>query len=112
MTPFGQALEQLLHENHVSQSELARRLDLTSSAVNSWVKGKSLPTRDNINRIEDELAVDPRGSLLAAAGYSQNNDAEGPTVESLIRTHPRLDAEDKRVILRILRLALDRHTET
>lgn len=108
---FGHALDQLLVERGISQAALARRLDVTSSAVNLWVKGRAQPTRDNIERIEDELAVEPRGELLQAAGYSPAANGSEPTVESLIRADPGLDAEDKRVILRILRLARERHPE-
>lgn len=111
MTAFGDALLQLLQERHMSQNELGRRLGLSGAAVNLWVKGRSTPTRESVELVEDELAIEPRGSLLTAAGYSTNA-TDQPTVESLIRADPGLDGEDKRVILRILRLARERHAET
>lgn len=110
MNKLGPALDQILTERGISQSELARRLDVTASAVNQWARGRATPSRDNIVRIEDELAVEPRGSLLALAGYT-SDDSEAPTVESLIRADPTLDPEDRRVILRIIRMARERFAQ-
>lgn len=95
----------------MTQAALARQLGISAQAVSAWLSSNVVPTRENVTRIEDELAVEPRGSLLTAAGYSIDGEAEPPTVESLLRADPGLDAEDKRVILRILRLARERHTE-
>ena len=108
MALLGDALAQLLAERGISQNELGRRLGVTGSAVNLWVRGRSKPSREHIERIEDELTVDPRGSLLRLAGYSSDSD-NTPTVESLIRADPGLDPEDKRVLLRVILLARERH---
>jgi transcriptional regulator with XRE-family HTH domain len=107
LTRFGDALTQLLHERGISQSELGRRLGVTAQSVNLWTKG-GRPSRENIERIEDELAVEPRGFLLNLAGYSTGGDQGEPTVESLIRADSGLDAEDKRVLLRIIAMARER----
>jgi len=107
VTQLADALTQLLHERGLSQSELARRLDVTGSAVNLWANGRSRPSREHIERLEDELAVNPRGSLLELAGYHSGEDGT-PTVESLIRADPGLDPEDKRVLLRIIAMARER----
>ena len=111
MSTFAEALRALLDERNISQAELARRLGLSAQSVSAWTTGSVTPTRDNVARVEDELAVEPRGSLISAAGYR----TEGPpqvTVESLIRSDPGLDPEDKRVLLRIIRMARDRYAET
>jgi transcriptional regulator with XRE-family HTH domain len=104
---LGDAIDQLLHERGLSQSELGRRLDVTGSAVNLWARGKAKPSREHLERIEDELAVEPRGSLLELAGYS-TADPAGPTLESLIRADPGLYPEDKRIFLRLIRMARER----
>lgn len=109
---FGDALTQLLHERGISQSELGRRLGVTGSAVNLWVNSRAKPSRDHLERIEDELAVDPRGSLLNLAGYSSDGEPGAATVESLIRADPGLDPEDKRVLLRIIAMARERHARS
>lgn len=110
MTQLGDALAQLLHERGMSQSELGRRLGITGSAVNLWTRGKSRPSRENLERIEDELAVEPRGTLVRLAGYATPAD-DNPTVEALLRADPGLDPEDKRAILRVIRLARERYAE-
>jgi transcriptional regulator with XRE-family HTH domain len=107
---FAEALRALLDERNVRQAELARRLGLSAQSVSAWITGSVTPTRENVVRIEDELAVDPRGSLLALAGYASDGVPE-PTVESLIRVDPGLDPEDKRVILRIIRMARERYAQ-
>lgn len=107
MSRFTDSLSELLHDRGMSQNELGRRLGVTSAAVSLWTQGKANPSRDHVERIEDELAVEPRGSLLEAAGYSVD-DPGGPTVESLIRADPGLHPEDKRVFLRLIRMARDR----
>jgi len=107
---FTDALSQLLHERGISQNRLGERLGVTGSAVSLWVNGKSMPTRENVERIEDELAVQPRGSLLELAGY-RGDDGDGPTVESLIRADPGLSAEDKRTFLHLIRLARERFAD-
>jgi len=110
MGAFGQTVETLLSERAMSQAELGRRLGISAQAVSSWLRGGIIPTRENVERVEDELSVEPRGYLLQIAGYSTDGPPE-PTVESLIRADPGLDPEDKRVILRILRLARERHPQ-
>jgi len=110
VSAFGDALKQLLAERNISQNELGRRLDLTGEAVSLWINARTVPKRENVELIEDELAVEPRGSLVQLAGYSTNGLTE-VTVESAIRADPGLDPEDKRVLLRILRLARERHPE-
>lgn len=109
MTTFGDTLKALLRERDLPQAELARRLDITPQAVSAWISGGTIPTHGNVTRLEQELDVTPRGFLLAAAGYTANPPDEQPTVESLIRTDPGLDPEDKRVLLRIILLARERH---
>jgi len=108
---FAETLRALLQERHLSQAELARRVGVSAQAVSGWFAAGNTPTRENVELIEDELAVEPRGSLISLAGYSTNGLAAEVTVESAIRADRGLDPEDKRVLLRILRLARERHPE-
>jgi transcriptional regulator with XRE-family HTH domain len=85
----------------MSQAELARRLDVSAQAISSWIHSSTRPTRENLERAEDELAV-KYGTLLGLADYSTNGSEPEPTIEALIRKDPGLDAEDKRVLLRML----------
>lgn len=108
MSTFSDALTALLQERDITQAGLARRLGLTPQAVSAWVTGSTTPSRDNVEALEDELAVEPRGWLLNLAGYSSDTEPGSPTVESLIRVDPGLDPEDKRVLLRIIAMARER----
>jgi len=108
VSAFSDALRALLQERNATQSGLARRLGLTPQAVSAWITGSTTPSRENITALEDELAVEPRGSLLNLAGYTADDGAGTPTVESLIRADPGLDPEDKRVLLRIITMARER----
>src|SRR5262245_54662540 len=110
MGTFADSLRALLEERGVSQRELARRLGITAQAVNSWLNAGIIPARERVERVEDELAVEPRGSLLDQAGYS----TDGPqtlTAEALIRADPHILPEDKRAVLHILRIARERYTQ-
>lgn len=107
---FGETLRVLLEERGISQAALARRVGVSPQAVSGWINGAT-PSHDNVIRVEDELAVEPRGSLLKQAGYNVDDTGEAPTVESLIRSDPGLAAEDKRVLLRIIALARERHPQ-
>jgi len=107
---FAEALRALLDERNMRQAELARRVGVSTQSISVWVNGTSTPSRDNVIRLEDELAVEPRGYLLNLAGYS-TGPPESPTVESLIRADPGLDPEDKRVLLRMIRLMRERHPQ-
>lgn len=110
VTQLGDALAQLLHERVMSQSELGRRLGITGSAVNLWVKGRANPSREHIEDIEDELDVSPRGSLLELAGYAVDAH-DGPTPESLLRHDPGLYPEDRRAFIHLIRMARERFAQ-
>lgn len=111
MATFAEALRALLDERNMRQAELARRLGVSSQSVSLWILGTSKPSHNNVVRLEDELAVEPRGWLVELAGYSANGPAEPATVESLVRADPGLHPEDKRVLLRMIRLMRERHPQ-
>jgi len=111
MGTFADALRALLAERGMSQRELARRLGVSAQAVNSWFTGGITPARENVERVEDELAVEPRGWLLELAGYSANAPQPSVSPEVAIRGDPGLHPEDKRALLHVLRIARERHTQ-
>lgn len=46
---FASNLKRLLNAKDMSAAELARRLDVSKSAVSDWLKGKSLPRTDKVD---------------------------------------------------------------
>jgi len=111
MGTFSDALRALLAERGMSQRELARRLGISAQAINSWLNTGITPARENVERVEDELAVEPRGWLLELAGYSANAPQSTVSPEVAIRGDPGLHPEDKRALLHVLRIARERHTQ-
>lgn len=78
--PFQRELAALVRQMDLTQSELARRADLSQSYVSGMVKSGSAPTRNVVLQIADGLELDfeMRGRLLRAAGYA---DEAGDTPE-------------------------------
>lgn len=101
MSAFGQALWSELKERGLSQTDLARMMGLTSSAVSGWVTGAKTPSRSNAERIEELLDIKPRSSLrrlLVAPDAS-----EGVPLEHYIRSDDSIPEEDRFALLRIMR---------
>lgn len=64
---FAANLNKLLEENLMSQAELADRMGLARSVINSWAQGNAIPKKESIYKIAqifgvepDELLYDPR----------------------------------------------------
>lgn len=64
-------LQELMEQANISQSELARRLNVTHGAVNKWVAGVARPTVDNLIALSvifdctmDELVADAKIDML------------------------------------------------
>ena len=57
---FGQALEYQLVLEGITQKELARRMNLSEATVSKWINDLSLPSLENLSRIEEVLHVSLR----------------------------------------------------
>jgi len=57
---FGQALEYQLILKGIIQKELARRMNLSEAIVSKWINDLSLPSLENLSRIEEVLHVSLR----------------------------------------------------
>lgn len=55
---FGERLGDIMARERVDQSELARRLDITSQAVNQWLKQKTTPKGARLGQIAKALGVE------------------------------------------------------
>lgn len=101
MTAFGQALDHELKAKGLNQTDLARMMGLTSSAVSGWVTGAKSPGKANAQRIEELLDVQPRGSLRRLL-VAPDSPMDLP-VEHYIRSDETIPEEDRFALLRIMR---------
>lgn len=67
---FADRLRQALQDRRMSQSNLAKKLELSESAVSQWMSGKKMPSSDTIEALATELDV--------PAGWLAFDDGEGP----------------------------------
>lgn len=56
---FAQRLNILLKENNITQSELAKKLNIAKSSVNGWCKGSAFPRMNKIIELAFIFHVDP-----------------------------------------------------
>ncbi|MGH7343029.1 MAG: helix-turn-helix domain-containing protein [Candidatus Rokuibacteriota bacterium] len=103
---FADRLLAELDVRGMRQAELARRLDVSPQAVSQWVTRKSEPGRDTLVRLEDLLDLN-RGELLALLGFRNPDDEPAPlvTLEEAIRSDESISPENKRALLRFVKLA-------
>lgn len=66
-----------------SASELGRMLGVSDVTANDWLKGKTLPRREQCIRIADTLGV-PMWDVLEGAGYSVTQDDSYNTFATII----------------------------
>lgn len=79
---FGRWLDVTMQNNKIKGTDLARRLEVTDSAVSRWRKGAVIPAPDATARLAKILGVDPV-RLLVTAGH-----LEGDTVGASPYTTP------------------------
>lgn len=59
---------------HMSQAELARKLEVSAQAVSDWLRGDTLPRPELMAKIEDILGVPMRAwTVEIPEGEPQNN---------------------------------------
>lgn len=80
---FGDALQRIRRSRHISQAELARRIDVNHSYISRLESGQRAPSLDLIARIEAHLDLDDQECRLLrrGAGYLR-------TVEALVLADP------------------------
>jgi transcriptional regulator with XRE-family HTH domain len=84
----------------VSQVQIADRLGVEQPAVSKWARGMRRVPIDILPPIEELCGV-PKGTILRRAGYVDDQPTED--LETAIRSHPRLDARVKQIMLTIYR---------
>lgn len=67
MVSLAEFLRTEMETKHLSQSELARRIDVTPDYVRRWING-DIPRPEKCAQVADNLGV-PRSTVLRMAGY-------------------------------------------
>lgn len=102
-TPLGQAIHACC-DGVMTRRELAEKLSMSLSGVNSWAAGSRAPSLDDIARLE-EACNRPRGWILSRAGYAVSEvDIE---TERAIRSDPALNVEWREILASIYKLAVE-----
>lgn len=68
---FVTRLRAAMAARSVDQSELARRLGITSQAVNQWLAGETAPKGKRLARVADELGVSLDWLLAGRDGFAE-----------------------------------------
>ncbi|WP_405676709.1 helix-turn-helix domain-containing protein [Streptomyces sp. NBC_01511] len=84
---FAQLLARLKSEYGIGDSEVARRIDVSVSTVNTWVHRKRQPRREALEKLAHSFPKFSRSEIFAAA----DRETPGP-----------LSADDKQEILELL----------
>jgi len=87
---------QMEHAGIRSESELARRSNLTRSTINKTMRGISSPTPEVIRKIAIGLGV-PYHEALQVAGVIPKTDND-PIIAECIDKLTELDAEDRKIV--------------
>ncbi|MDO5441643.1 MAG: helix-turn-helix transcriptional regulator [Bacillota bacterium] len=66
----GKKIESLLRQSDVSVKELANTLGVSNQSVYKWIKGKSLPTLENLFQISHLLQVSMDEIVVEETKYS------------------------------------------
>lgn len=71
---FARRLQATLLEQGLSQADLARLADISRDAVSTYVRGRSLPTPANLEKLARALGVDAHTLLPNARENATDND--------------------------------------
>lgn len=58
MQIFGENLQEIMDEQHISQRELARRTGLSNTAISSYIKAQKMPGLKAILNLSYALRID------------------------------------------------------
>ena len=108
---FGKRLQSLMLKKGWNQSELARKCDLGRDSISQYVRGRSIPTPGNLNKLAGILGVD--ATTLFPNYDAQTNAIEAATVEiksidsdaenMWLRVNMKVPAEKALEVLKILK---------
>ncbi|MCZ0743557.1 XRE family transcriptional regulator [Ligilactobacillus sp. UO.C109] len=94
---FSSKLNELLHLNNKKQIDLHRDLNIPKSTITGYVKGTSLPTMGNLQKIADYFNVLKSDIDLRFKIANDNN--EGGLKLSLLAKYKKLNTENKKKVV-------------
>lgn len=94
---FAQILKRLKSDYGVSDSEIARRIDVSVSAVNTWVHRKREPRPDAIRALAREFPKFSEDDLFAAAGREAPGPLSPAAEERLLELFRGLTPEQQKI---------------
>lgn len=92
---FAQALAQLMTEYNVTGSEVARRIGLSTSTVNTWLHRKRTPRADAIRAVAAAFPKYTEDRLFAAASRRAPGPVSPEAEERLLQLFKGLTAEQQ-----------------
>ena len=87
---FGRRLYQQLLSQQINQSELARRSGLGRDSISQYVRGRSVPTPQNLEKIAEALQIEPDDlfpNYSAQAATIENSTNEAGGRRGVVRHH-------------------------
>lgn len=115
---FAKILRDLRKTNRLTQGELARALNVSTSTIGMYERGERMPPPDMLLAIADYFGTDVNTLLGVKAAERiesyyrnfQNPDAKSPArsedEEMLIRLFRTVPEEDRQLVLQMIRAAL------
>lgn len=83
----------------LTQTEIARRMGVSISAVNTWANGTRVPRRPMLEKLAETLG-EPRERVFVAANRRTPGPLSPDAEQRIISLYRRLTAEEQRVIER------------
>ena len=86
MSDFSARLKQKMNEKRINQSTLARRLNVTPTAVWNWENGNSTPRQKTMSRLALVLGADEnwlRGGVKVSEAAVEAIDSVGDEIERM-----------------------------
>lgn len=110
LVELGRAIADQRRRRRISQTDLARLVNVAQPTVSSWELGRYAPSREALLALEQALAV-PAGTFAGMLGYAPDGGFEPSapcTVERAVYEDSRLDDAAKTLLLSVYAELLDR----
>ena len=100
---FADNLKHLLEQRDITQRELAKRTDISPSAISSYITGERYPRPNQLQAIARALDVDP-GVLTGLRPASESEQHE------LMRMFSKLNADDQSTVYNFVKFLYTHHS--